>query len=112
MAKVAERAGTLRGDTLYGECVLSGLEIRETEQDSEEKAEALRYLLDGFFAVVRPADFTEYERKRKMIREEEGVDEVVYYGESADAYKEIKEGLGIDLDEIMDEFYEASENPL
>ena len=59
----------------------------------------LNHLIEHLFMFIQPQNYKQWSEGKKVLEDEmEGMDEVVYEGESEEAY----EMLGIDMNEIME----------
>lgn len=52
--------------------------------------------------MSHPEAYTSWKEAERMVREEEGVDKVIYRGPSVEAYDRLKKDFGIDMWDFED----------
>lgn len=96
-----EANGLLKGGGVYHEHLVSALHYLKNQNRIEETAQVANHLVESMFALIQPEAFKKWSEGKKVLEDEmEGFDEIVYEGESEEAY----ELLGIDMNEIMEAF--------
>lgn len=102
--RVVKEMGYLDEPTLYREFCMAGYMEWEERTQKEEKAGYLTDISETLFFLLDRKLYQQWKRNKEQVRKEEGVDEVIYSGESDEAYKAIEELSGFSMDEFYDLF--------
>lgn len=95
-------AGYLSGGYPYQERVLSSLMLYEQSRENERKDSQIGELVEAMFLFLHPEPYKAWKRGEELVREEEGVDRVIYQGPSQEAYDQLMRDFGMDMWDLED----------